>query len=726
MTEDDVHFQTKPEDKDKRISFEIGYIVPFWSSKPNHKYTLDVWREGVIVDNIDISKKEYYLIGRNKNLCDMYLNNMTVSRIHCVIQHKDDGGVYIYDLDSVYGTFINKRPIAKKSYVKLNIGDTFKLGQSNRMFILNGPDELQNQEEVHQTTHTENIENPPTSMKYVDRKELMEKRVNMIRELYNQEQEYKKSLMNNYTDVNWGQRDYDSDILKHQREEDELFNSKKDKISQDLEGSLNLSEIKDRKDLSERQRSTLTKLENMMTGIKRLKDEILKLKKKEMDQGELTEGQLKRLQIDEKKLNELLEKYEQMENNLKISLSSKDVDEAYVEQKFDRRLAKELDSDDEFFDRTNKSPDKINNMKKIENYSVPVISENYESLKQKLENSIRNRQKLIDKLQKSDQDKNCSSKEEIDSLDAYFLETQNQLISDQKVSLTNQINDISREITKTQKLLSLVTPSHIKIKYKGDEELEKSIPKPAAMTIDTKLLSDPNKKKKSESIADTVSRLNKLSKKLSQENERKFTDSDEELMGVVENYKDMIGKEVEMDENFQRKIEEFKRSINHGVKKDTQEQDKGGLIVNWGVSSQIKNEKKDDSIFKENLFDEIVNNLSNPNFDIANYDLINKVFNNTKDKKKQSTLEIDFTSGGLQTFRRDSEFTDFTHKKREREEKKYGVSQRPQDRNAQEQPEENDENDYDVIYAVGQNMGKEHDLNVNRYQNKFSDINEDF
>ena len=65
-------------------------------------------------------------------------------------------------------------------------------------------------------------------------------------------------------------------------------------------------------------------------------------------------------------------------------------------------------------------------------------------------------------------------------------------------------------------------------------------------------------------------------------------------------------------------------------------------------------------------------------------------------------------------------------RKREREEKKYGVSQRPQDRNAQEQPEENDENDYDVIYAVGQNMGKEHDLNVNRYQNKFSDINEDF
>jgi hypothetical protein len=717
MTDDDVKFQTKPEDQDKRISFEIGYIVPFWSSKPNHKYSLDIWREGVIVDNIDISKKEYYLIGRNKNLCDVYLNNMTVSRIHCVIQHKDDGGVYLYDLDSVYGTFINKRPIAKKTYVKLNVGDTFKLGQSNRMFILNGPEELQSQEEVNEISHNEN--NP---MKYVDRKELMEKRVNMIRELYNQEQEYKKSLMSNYTDVNWGQRDYDNDILQHQREEDEVFNSNKEKISQDLEGSLNLTELKERKDLSERQRSTLTKLENTMTGIKKLKEEILKLKKKEMDQGELTEGQLKRVQMDEKKLNDLVEKYEQMENNLKISLSSKDVDEAYVEQKFDRKLAKELDSDDEFFDRTSKitTQGNISSLTKSDNANVPVITENYESLKQKLENTIRNRQKLIDKLQKSDQDKNSSTKEEIDSLDAYFLETQNQLKSDQKVSLTNQINDMTKEIAKTQKLLSLVTPSHIKIKYKGDEEIEKNITKPQVVTSESKLPQDQNKKKKSESIAETVNRLNKMSKKLSQENGRKFTDSDEELMGVVENYKDMIGKEVEMDENFQRKIEEFKRSINHGSKKESKEEDKAGLIVSLNNNSQ--HDKKDNSAFRENLFEEIVNNLSNPNFDIGNYNLINKFFN-TKDKNKQSSIEIDFSSGGLQTFKSDS---DFTQRKRDREDKKYGVTPRPQERNVQEQAEENDENDYDVIYTVGENMGKEHDLNVNRYENKFTDINEDF
>jgi hypothetical protein len=70
-----------------QISLEIGYIVPFWSSKPKDKYSLDVWREGVIVDNIDISQKEYYIVGRNKNICDIYSNNMTNSRVHCIIQH---------------------------------------------------------------------------------------------------------------------------------------------------------------------------------------------------------------------------------------------------------------------------------------------------------------------------------------------------------------------------------------------------------------------------------------------------------------------------------------------------------------------------------------------------------------------------------------------------------------------------------------------------------------
>ena len=75
---------------------------------------------------------------------------MTTSRVHCVIQHKDDGTVYLYDLDSVYGTYLNKKMISKKSYSKLNVGDTFKLGQSGKMFILNGPMSI-----FDENTHTE-------------------------------------------------------------------------------------------------------------------------------------------------------------------------------------------------------------------------------------------------------------------------------------------------------------------------------------------------------------------------------------------------------------------------------------------------------------------------------------------------------------------------------------------------------------------------------------------
>ena len=82
---------------------------------------------------------------------------------------------------------------------------------------------------------------------------------------------------------------------------------------------------------------------------------------------------------------------------------------------------------------------------------VEVVTENYETLKSKLEVQMRQRQKLVDKLQKFDVEnklKDMSTGEEIDALDAYFIETQNKISSEQKNQLTLQIGDLNKEITK--------------------------------------------------------------------------------------------------------------------------------------------------------------------------------------------------------------------------------------------------------------------------------------
>jgi pSer/pThr/pTyr-binding forkhead associated (FHA) protein len=401
---------------------------------------LEVWREGAIINNIDIANKEYYLIGRNKLICDIYINNITVSRVHCVLQHKDDGALYIYDMDSVYGTLINKKPIAKKVYTKLNVGDTFKLGQSGKMFIVNGPVELIPEEEEN---------NQPIS--FISKKELLNKRQEQVREQYEQRENYKRNLLGiDKKEADWGQRDFDEEIRKEQI--DDEFSDKEKEFN--YYGPMKLEDIKNRKDLSEKQKNLLEKLENINKTVNKLKEEIIKIQKKEFETGEITDGQKKRIEINEKKLENLIEKYELFEDNLRTSLQSKD-GFGYLEQKFDKKLLKEMVSDeDEFFDRA-----KIN----IKNFSIYhsrnksekdmnaiIITENYETLKSKLEIQIRQRQKLVDKLQKFDSFNKLynESNEEIDTLDAYFNETQNKIVSDQKNLLTQQISELNREISK--------------------------------------------------------------------------------------------------------------------------------------------------------------------------------------------------------------------------------------------------------------------------------------
>jgi len=81
-------------------SFELfrDYTLPEWSAKPARKYMLEVIKEGTIVEEIDISQKEFYLIGKLPDLCDIVLQHMSISRKHTVLQHSKTGEVFLYDL----------------------------------------------------------------------------------------------------------------------------------------------------------------------------------------------------------------------------------------------------------------------------------------------------------------------------------------------------------------------------------------------------------------------------------------------------------------------------------------------------------------------------------------------------------------------------------------------------------------------------------------------------
>lgn len=73
-------------------------------------------------------------------LCDVVLENMSVSRKHAVIQFKaDDPHPYLYDLGSTHGTFVNQRKLPSRVYHKLNEYDTIVFAQSTRKYVLRSP-----------------------------------------------------------------------------------------------------------------------------------------------------------------------------------------------------------------------------------------------------------------------------------------------------------------------------------------------------------------------------------------------------------------------------------------------------------------------------------------------------------------------------------------------------------------------------------------------------------
>lgn len=131
----------------------VPYLEPKWGGKPTEEYTLEVLKSGVILEKIDLTKRSFYILGRLPS-CNLSLAHPTISRYHAIIQYrtledeKNSKGFYLYDLESTHGTFWNGHRIKPRTYIRLHDGHMIKLGCSQRKYILQAPNDQEEESEL--------------------------------------------------------------------------------------------------------------------------------------------------------------------------------------------------------------------------------------------------------------------------------------------------------------------------------------------------------------------------------------------------------------------------------------------------------------------------------------------------------------------------------------------------------------------------------------------------
>uniref|UniRef100_A0A4W5M037 Solute carrier family 4 member 1 adaptor protein n=1 Tax=Hucho hucho TaxID=62062 RepID=A0A4W5M037_9TELE len=127
----------------------VPYAEPPWAGVADVPYSLEILKNGTIVDTVPLTQQSYFVVGRLP-VCDVSLEHPSISRYHAVIQYRglageeeavgEARGFYVHDLGSTHGTFINKNKIPPNTYIRVRVGHVLKFGGSTRLFIMQGPE----------------------------------------------------------------------------------------------------------------------------------------------------------------------------------------------------------------------------------------------------------------------------------------------------------------------------------------------------------------------------------------------------------------------------------------------------------------------------------------------------------------------------------------------------------------------------------------------------------
>jgi len=126
----------------------IKYAEPAEARKPKKKWRLYVFKGNEELPILYIHRQSAYLLGRDRKIADIALDHPSCSKQHSALQYRlvpytrpdsTQGRrvqLYIMDLASANGTFVNNNKIEPQKYVQLMEKDVLKFGFSSREYVL--------------------------------------------------------------------------------------------------------------------------------------------------------------------------------------------------------------------------------------------------------------------------------------------------------------------------------------------------------------------------------------------------------------------------------------------------------------------------------------------------------------------------------------------------------------------------------------------------------------
>lgn len=136
------------EDTNKFRGVIIKYSEPPEARKPKRRWRLYPFKGEKELPILYIHRQSGYLLGRDRKIADIPLDHPSCSKQHAVLQYrlmphtKEDGTdthrirLYVMDLESANGTYLNNKRIEPRKYYELLEQDVVKFGYSLREYVL--------------------------------------------------------------------------------------------------------------------------------------------------------------------------------------------------------------------------------------------------------------------------------------------------------------------------------------------------------------------------------------------------------------------------------------------------------------------------------------------------------------------------------------------------------------------------------------------------------------